>query len=57
MTRFGQLLAEARRKRGWRQIDAADEFLVTSRTIGGWERGEWPIPRDVAEWLLAEHRR
>ena len=54
---LGQILRRIRIARGWRQMDAAVELLVSSRTIGAWERGEWPMPRDVAEWVLRESAR
>ena len=53
----GLALRRVRIARGWRQIDAAVELLVSVRTFGAWERGEWSMPRDVTEWVIRESAR
>lgn len=37
---LGRRIRNARERRGWTQIDLANQVGVRARTIGAWERGE-----------------
>ena len=39
---------------GLSQQDVADAVEVDRRSVKRWESGEYPVPDDVAEWLMAE---